>query len=246
MKHHICFLKDHICLFGNMVQHPPHRHYLIQISLRKELFTRSTILEIIDSNTLHSMLNVKGVYFSILIDPLSNLGKVLKAVLKNKGKTKTLYKFDQSELLNNLSDNLSEKDIIECSEYIQKLLLKEKVQVQNVDFRIGRALEIIFQSDDLDISAKDLYSQIGLSESNFHKLFKENIGIPFRRFLLWLKLKRSINAIINGSSFTDAAQIGSFSDSAHLARNFKDNVGINLTTLFKNKRFVQVHGKELL
>ncbi|TMO61752.1 AraC family transcriptional regulator [Pseudoalteromonas aurantia] len=79
--------------------------------------------------------------------------------------------------------------------------------------------------------AKDIAQQLNLSQSRFLHLFKENMGLPWRAYLLWRRLICAITALKAGHSATQAAYMAGFSDSAHLSRTFKKHFGITLQKL---------------
>jgi AraC-like DNA-binding protein len=68
---------------------------------------------------------------------------------------------------------------------------------------------------------------------------KEQMGIPVRRYLLWLRLRDAIKQILNGMSFTNATHHAGFSDSAHLSRTYKQMSGMTLTNYLKKSQFIQ-------
>ena len=108
------------------------------------------------------------------------------------------------------------------------------------DQRIQRALDFIQSLDFKQVSIEDLASAAALSESRFQHLFKQQIGIPAKRYLLWRRLLDSIYCIMEGSDLTEAAHMGGFSDSAHFSRTFRETFGLAPSALFKNSRIVQV------
>jgi AraC-like DNA-binding protein len=65
------------------------------------------------------------------------------------------------------------------------------------------------------------------------------MGIPLRRYLLWLRLIKGIKVALEGVSLTSAAHKVGFSDSAHFSRTFKEMFGLTPSELFKNSKFVQ-------
>lgn len=75
--------------------------------------------------------------------------------------------------------------------------------------------------------ATDVAASLFLSESRFLHLFREQMGIAWRPFLLWHRMICAINAIIKGSSITDAAHSAGFSDGAHLSRTFRSLFGMS-------------------
>lgn len=115
-----------------------------------------------------------------------------------------------------------------------QLLLGDHMPSASIDPRIQDALQIIAETEDYKISASDLANSIYLSEGRMGHLFKEEIGIPLRRYLLWQRLTTAMQAITAGQSFTDAAHSAGFSDLAHLTRTSKQMFGFAPSTLFAN------------
>jgi AraC-like DNA-binding protein len=56
--------------------------------------------------------------------------------------------------------------------------------------------------------------------------FTGQVGIPFRRYILWLRLKHAVEHVQAGATLTGAAAAAGFSDSAHLTRVFRANFGL--------------------
>ena len=75
------------------------------------------------------------------------------------------------------------------------------------------------------VSLTQLAATAGLSPSRFAHLFTESIGIPVRRYLLWLRVQRAAASLLTGQSIADAAYGAGFSDGAHLARTFRRMLG---------------------
>jgi len=57
--------------------------------------------------------------------------------------------------------------------------------------------------------------------------FTLEIGLPFRRFVLWMRVKRAVLASRNGGGLTEAAIAAGFSDAAHLSRTFRAMFGLS-------------------
>jgi AraC family transcriptional regulator len=72
---------------------------------------------------------------------------------------------------------------------------------------------------------------VGLSPSRASHLFVEETGLPFRTYVLWLRVTRAVDAHIAGMSLTEAAQAAGFADSAHLSRTFKRMFGLPAAAL---------------
>ena len=103
------------------------------------------------------------------------------------------------------------------------------------DSRITASLDTIRESKDLRVSLQDIAATQFLSPSRFAHLFAEQIGLPFRRYLLWRKLARAMLAIGHGETMTDAAQAADFADAAHLTRTFNQMFGIAPSALMRGQ-----------
>lgn len=92
---------------------------------------------------------------------------------------------------------------------------------------------LAWASDNLDstIGMAEAASHAGLSASRASHLFVEETGIPFRQFVLWLRLTRAVQAYATGRSLTTAAHEAGFADSAHLSRTFRRMFGLPAAAL---------------
>ncbi len=131
-------------------------------------------------------------------------------------------------------DHLSEpilQDALSCLEIFSKT---EK------DERIKESIEYINAADSFEgLKAKYLAERVNLSEGRFLHLFKLEMGIPLRKYLLWRKLKLAAQSLCTGNDFTTAAFEAGFSDLPHLSKFFKETFGITMKDLFSNSRFIQ-------
>jgi AraC-like DNA-binding protein len=109
-----------------------------------------------------------------------------------------------------------------------------------LDPRIRKALEYVKSQPDLKAPLKGIAEEVCLSESRLVNLFREQVGIPIRRYLLWLRIIDAIGNLFENVSLTTAAHSAGFADSAHFTRTFREMFGITPSELFKNSQFVQV------
>jgi AraC-like DNA-binding protein len=126
-----------------------------------------------------------------------------------------------------------------CDDMLSALLATPK-PFKQFDPRIRDALALLRELPESKASVRDIAESVGLSESRFMHLFKEQVGIPVRRHLLWLRLMGALDSVLAGQSLTTAAHEAGFADSAHLSRTFRDMFGMTLSGCFKNSRFLQV------
>jgi AraC family transcriptional regulator len=112
--------------------------------------------------------------------------------------------------------------------------------LRRIDERIARVLGWLRGLDASAVSLEQAAREVFLSPSRFAHLFTAEVGLPFRRYLLWRKLNRAIRGFAHGASLTDAAYEAGFSDSAHLTRTFYQMFGIPPTIMMGGGEFYEI------
>jgi len=105
--------------------------------------------------------------------------------------------------------------------------------MRRLDPRVTTVLNRIQASDDLRVSLDSAAEMAFLSPSRFAHLFKEQVGLPFSRYMLWRKLTRAMLAIGSERTIADAAHAADFADAAHLTRTFYQMIGIAPSVLMR-------------
>ena len=108
---------------------------------------------------------------------------------------------------------------------------------RRLDPRVTVVLKAIRASEDLRISVESAAATVFLSPSRFAHLFKEQVGLPFRRYMLWRKLTRAVLAIAQEGTMAAAAQAADFSDAAHLTRTFYQMFGLPPSVMLRGEFF---------
>lgn len=75
----------------------------------------------------------------------------------------------------------------------------------------------------------------GLSPSRFRHLFAEEIGLPFRRYVLWRRLRLAVTEMGAGADATTAAHAAGFADLAHFSRTLKAMFGVTATQALRSR-----------
>ena len=96
---------------------------------------------------------------------------------------------------------------------------------KEIDLRVSRVVEVMYERYDELTPVACLASSVGLSASRFQHLFTHKVGVPFRRYRVWHRMRAAIREIINGSNLTQAAHAAGFYDQAHFARDFRRTFG---------------------
>jgi methylphosphotriester-DNA--protein-cysteine methyltransferase len=83
----------------------------------------------------------------------------------------------------------------------------------------------------------------GLTEvariTRFAHLFRDQVGLPFSRYMLWRKLTRAMVAVASERTIAAAAHAADFADAAHLTRTFYQMVGMAPSALMRGD-FIEI------
>ncbi len=103
------------------------------------------------------------------------------------------------------------------------------------DPRIAKVLSILKSSMPDAPSAQELGEQVELSEGRLIHLFSEQVGVPLRRYVLWLRIRHIVFCLAIGKNLTDAAHEAGFADSAHLTRVFRSMFGLAPSQILRSE-----------
>jgi AraC family transcriptional regulator len=107
------------------------------------------------------------------------------------------------------------------------------------DARVSKVLDAIRASDDLRVSLDTAAAMACLSPTRFAHLFRDQVGLPFSRYMLWRKLTRAMVAIASERTIAAAAHAADFADAAHLTRTFYQMVGMAPSALMRGD-FIEI------
>jgi len=235
-----------VIIYGACLDAAPHRHHAIQIvwsksdSLCKLNGHDSSGLIIIGSGEEHQLKMAEG--WILLIEPKSSLGQELANIIAEQP-FKEICSFLPSTNIPKQDDDLTEF----LSPLFEILQLKPNFLLRNYSTVADKRIQQLLVKLDLCLHgdcikptnwrAAEVAQQLALSESRFLHLFRQELGIAWRPYLLWRRMMCAIQALINNHSATEAAYLAGFSDSAHLSRTFKRTFGMTIRqalTLFNH------------
>jgi AraC-like DNA-binding protein len=231
MKNEIYLFDFYAVIISDSLNTEMHSHLAHQItfSVNDEQFQVEIDGEIIEDNVLfipsgkpHRFLESNSKYLSILMDneSLFEIGELKRKIEK-------LDAFP--------------RDLKDVKSFIKSLGVNNH---KNIDSRVVKIKEMIDHTECLEkIRLNEISKEISLSESRTLHLFKEQVGVPFRKYILWKKLKRAISLFANtkDKKVTDIALEAGFSDSAHLSKIIKSSFGLSPTEILKNSQFIKDH-----
>ncbi|TGL80729.1 AraC family transcriptional regulator [Leptospira yasudae] len=109
-----------------------------------------------------------------------------------------------------------------------------------IDERIQKIAQRIRAEMPDSIRMNEIGKDFSVSEDRLIRLFKENLGIPLRRYLLWVRILEAAKLLKDGKSITEAAHAAGFSDSAHFTRTFKENFGFVPSLFFGHLKSIEL------
>ena len=124
-------------------------------------------------------------------------------------------------------------------EEVVRILGRGRRSVPAIDPRMARVLEVLAATPDRRLPLAEIAASVSLSPSRVAHLFSETVGIPPRRYLLWLRLRDAVCELTAGASITDAAHAAGFADAPHLDRTFRRMLGFTPSAALRAGKFVQ-------
>lgn len=132
--------------------------------------------------------------------------------------------YELRQILNSFTENPTCADELcaTVTESILELLPAEK----EIDQRVMACVKAIKENIEENLSSNELAKLFGISERQLSTLFKRDMGLPIRKYRLWLRLKNVVQLVSQGGLLTDAAVASGFSDSAHFANSCRKLLGL--------------------
>jgi AraC-like DNA-binding protein len=104
----------------------------------------------------------------------------------------------------------------------------------SIDPRIQKVINLTKSEPDRNFTQEYLASVADLSVSRFLHLFKENIGVPYRRFRIWKRLADATSYMNQTDNMSRSALDAGFSDVAHFSHRYKETYGVNPALVFRH------------
>ena len=221
----------------------PHRHHVVQVTLALtgriafEHGAQHTSADAIAiaPNALHAFEGT-GLVAHLFIASDGKAGRQIVRGLFSKGPIASIAARILGDLPTRLRASFedprhSEGDLRALGQELIARLAGEGVPADPPDPRIKKLIAWVAPRLDEAVGLSDAAAFIGLSPGRARHLFVQQTGLPFRTYLLWLRLDRAVEIYAGGASLTEAAHNAGFADSAHLSRTFRRMFGIAADTL---------------
>ncbi|MEP6716132.1 MAG: helix-turn-helix domain-containing protein, partial [Terriglobia bacterium] len=210
---------------------PAHAHHAIQVVMALDgtvaiqgdgddwRYARGIIVQ---QDVTHSF-NCNGAMGAMLfVDPESREGTWLRTALAHKITIVTEQRLEASvmALRTFIEQPLESMEVGTLIRHCVHALSPGAPAGRGLDSRLAVVLNAIRASDDLRIALGTAADMAFLSPSRFAHLFREQVGLPFSRYMLWRKLTRAMVAVSLHRTIAEAAHAADFADAAHLTRTF--------------------------
>lgn len=233
---------DRISLLAKYEQPEIHRHYAKHFLISEIPFTAviegeriHTRSAFIQSNIIHEIIYEESeTLFVMLIDETSTLSDIIdKKYLEGRS-----YLSDIETLEIKMMPHLKKKDLKKADETAVSEIMDGEKRDRKMDPSILRALQYVQSLETID---EDCFGRMAenacLSRSRFSHLFKENMHIDCKNFLLHKKFEKTFILFFRqGCSITEAAVGAGFSSSSHLSTAFKNHFGISISKFLKEQK----------
>lgn len=230
---------------------PPHAHHAVQVTLALEgqVAFREPDSEwvacdgaIIAPNAPHSYDSRSSVVTMLFVDPESREGAWLRHSIDGPihcvGAAR--YEGHREALLAFRDRRPSVEEASATIRGVARSLCEGPPPLRGMDDRIARALAYMRARDARGLTQDEVARTVFLSPSRFAHLFTEEVGLPFRRYLLWRKLNRAMSAFGHGMNLSESAHVAGFADSAHLTRTFNQMFGIPPSLMMGTAEFYEI------
>ncbi|AZF37408.1 hypothetical protein C4J87_2405 [Pseudomonas sp. R1-43-08] len=154
----------------------------------------------------------------VYVSPDSALGRALSALLQDNGIA------------------LASDELLECFRRATSLLqfvdaLSRLLAITTpIDHRLYKALNILRLDRDGPGCVSRAAHAVGLSSPRLRCVATHQMGVSLSQWIIWNKLEQASKSLAGGSTLSDAAAEGGFSDQAHLARIMRRMIGMTPRT----------------
>jgi AraC family transcriptional regulator len=234
---HVVIWPGRALYIGELLEHQAHAHHAVQVSVALDgaLYLQASPesrwvrhrAAVTAPDRAHR-LRCSGRIAQIYLDPESTTGVALRQQAGASGVT-SLQDVDVDALaaaLRSTSEDPSGPgDLVQVVDRMLPAACLD-FACRTMDPRVQKTLNAVQALSGHPVSLATMARRVGLSPSRLGKLFRRDVGIPFRRYLLWLRLVNAVEALSDRATLTEAAHRAGFSDSAHFSRTFRRMFGM--------------------
>lgn len=241
---------DKIGLITNHLEADTHSHWMLQlfigIEADVEIVVNGKFVKchciVVDKNVPHSFSAGKKVFYSAIIEPASVYAKQLTARMNNDGYW-VCNKNNIEELKQQGKSLIQQSNVEQYLKFIETLnnYLDISTKQKQYDDRIATLLQLLDTCHCNNHTISNLADTVALSSSRLSHLFKEQIGIPLKSYILLHQMECAFRELLAGKSVTEAAMSAGFDTPSHFAATVKRMMGMPVSLSLKDSEFLKVY-----
>ena len=218
-----------------------HSHHAIQITLSLgggfQLRTKdhSVAGDAVVAPDVEHLFEATGHIAILFVEPESRSGRAISQAILGGADLKSIPEGTVADLVGRLREASRKSAVDEKAlEDIGRILVERLAGGASgilPDVRVRKMMEHVASRIDGAVTLGSTAKAVGLSPSRARHLFVEQTGLPFRSYLLWLRITKAVGIMSAGSSLTEAAHEAGFADSAHFSRTFRRMFGLPAASL---------------
>lgn len=189
------------------------------------------------------LIDARGAMLALFyLVPEQAAGQRLSAALRGKGifaPQQSLVARLAPRLRRYLTAGASPEEASETCEYLFNNLAPEACLARSLDGRVQAALDYLDATLSTRVTIAEVARAVALSPSRLEHLFREVVGIPIKRYLLWHRVRRAVELMPDHYKLSDLAQTAGFADSPHLSRAFRRMLGVPPSSLSQHIRLLK-------
>ncbi len=208
-----------------------HAHHAVQLVWSREdhfdIRIDATALErravLVPANAPHTLTAVGRTIALLLVDPNGARGVALDRVARSSVGAEQITKLATASFPN--PDITATEARTWCSDVLLSLgAIAAQPELSSVS---RRAVAYVERVIDGVPRVADAAAAVRLSSTRLTHIFSKEVGIPFRRFVLWTRIKRAVDVFQSGNDLSTSAIAAGFSDAAHFSRTFRAMFGLS-------------------
>lgn len=229
---------------GRYPKTAPHSHHAVQVTLAlRGSFTLENAdgavsggVAAVAPDSEHTFEASEGVIAHLFVDPDGRDGRTLQRALFSSARLVPIAAPSLADVCARLLADFDAFDaaspaLTELGRSLLAELVPDSARDERPEARVRKMSAWAAARLDKSVSLEEAAAHVGLSSGRARHLFVESTGLPFRTYLLWLRVTRAVELFSSGTSLTEAAHCAGFSDSSHLSRTFKRMFGISADSL---------------
>lgn len=119
---------------------------------------------------------------------------------------------------------------------VDRLFFGQELPARRLEPRIAAIVEKIKHNPAGSYTAEECAQEAGLSFSRFLHLFKDEVGVTFRRFRVWKRARSVLYHVTRSGTLTDVALEVGYPDSTYFSHSIRQVYGLQPKEIFAGSR----------